>query len=261
MAKLSFFIITLAVLAVTGCAALNMGWYKPGVSVQEFNQDKFACMNGSQMQVSTSTVNGRGPTYYGGANVTCNTLGSTTNCSGGGGYSQPGYVSGSSASYVTTNMPLFQACMQARGYVWTSQAEVNREEDSSGEDASPAEDASPEEQQASSYVTNGADVDASEACREMDELNKGFAAGAVTRQQFDAKFLVLMKACDGESSAEQGSPAEQASSYDASASDVDTSGACRRLDDLNKGFAAGTVTRQQFDAKFLGLMKACDGSP
>ena len=26
------------ILTLTGCAALNMGWYKPGVSVQEFNQ-------------------------------------------------------------------------------------------------------------------------------------------------------------------------------------------------------------------------------
>jgi hypothetical protein len=116
------------VLALTGCAALNFGWYKPGVSQQEFAQDKFACMNGSQMQVSTSNVNGTGSTYYGGGDVTCNTYGSTTNCSGGGGYSQPGYVSGSSASYTTTNTPLFQACMQARGYVWTNQAEVEKYE-------------------------------------------------------------------------------------------------------------------------------------
>lgn len=123
--KASFFAI---LLALTGCAALNFGWYKPGVSQQEFAQDKFACMNGSQMQVSTSNVNGTGSTYYGGGDVTCNTYGSTTNCSGGGGYSQPGSISGSSASYTTTNMPLFQACMQARGYVWTNQAQVEKYE-------------------------------------------------------------------------------------------------------------------------------------
>jgi hypothetical protein len=107
---------------------MNFGWYKPGVSQQEFAQDKFACMNGSQMQVSASNVNGTGSTYYDGGNVTCNTYGSTTNCSGGGGYSQPGYVSGSSASYTTTNQPLFQACMQARGYVWTNETAVNNYE-------------------------------------------------------------------------------------------------------------------------------------
>ena len=119
-------LITIA--ALTGCASMNFGWYKPGVSQQEFAQDKFACMNGSQMQVSTSNVNGTGSTYYGGGDVTCNTYGSTTNCSGGGGYSQPGYVSGSSASYTTTNQPLFQACMQARGYLWTNQAAVEKYE-------------------------------------------------------------------------------------------------------------------------------------
>jgi hypothetical protein len=115
-------------LGLTGCATLNVGWYKPGVSQQEFAQDQFDCMNGSQMQVSTANVNGTGATYSGGGNTTCNTYGSTTNCSSGGGYSQPGYISGSSASYTTTNMPLFQACMRARGYAWTNQAAVSRYE-------------------------------------------------------------------------------------------------------------------------------------
>jgi hypothetical protein len=123
------YILPLSIIAaLTGCASMNFGWYKPGVSQEEFAQDKFACMNGSQMQVSTSNVNGTGSTYYGGGDVTCNTYGSTTNCSGGGGYSQPGHVSGSSASYTTTNQPLFQACMQARGYVWTNQAAVEKYE-------------------------------------------------------------------------------------------------------------------------------------
>ena len=115
-------------LVLTGCAALNARWYKPGASQQEFAQDQFGCMSGSQMQVSTTNVNGTGSTYYGAGNTTCNTYGSTTNCSSGGGYSQPGYVSGSSASYTTTNMPLFQACMRAQGYVWTNQADVERYE-------------------------------------------------------------------------------------------------------------------------------------
>lgn len=77
MVKPSFFAIALA---LTGCAAFNMGWYKPGVSAQQFNQDKFDCMSRSQMQVRTSNVNGSGSTDYGGGNVTCNTLRSTTNC-------------------------------------------------------------------------------------------------------------------------------------------------------------------------------------
>ncbi len=37
-------------------------------------------MRTAQMQVRTSNVNGSGSTDYGGGNVTCNTLRSTTNC-------------------------------------------------------------------------------------------------------------------------------------------------------------------------------------
>ena len=66
--------------ALTGCAAMNTGWYKPGMSQQEFAQDKYECMSGSQMQASGAYVNA-----YGGA----------------------------ASSGTTTNMPLFQACMQA----------------------------------------------------------------------------------------------------------------------------------------------------
>ena len=121
LSKTSSFVVTMT---LTGCAALNMGWYKPGVTAQQFSQDKFSCMSASQMQVHTSGVSAVGSAYYGGNNVTCNTFGTMTTCSGGSGYSQPSYVAGSSASYVTTNLPLFRACMQARGYVWTSQAQV-----------------------------------------------------------------------------------------------------------------------------------------
>lgn len=111
-----------------GCAALNYSWYKPGISQQEFAQDRFGCMSGSQMQVSTANVNATGPTYRGVENTTCNTYGWKTNCSSEGGYSQPGAASGSSESYTTTNAPLFQACMQARGYAWTNQADLGRYE-------------------------------------------------------------------------------------------------------------------------------------
>ena len=116
------------ILALTGCASLNFGWYKPGVSQQEFAQDKYACMSSSQMQYSQSTVQGTGGTYYGGGSTTCNAYGNAVNCTGDGGYSTPASVNGQSSSGVTTNVPLFQACMQARGYVWTYQAEVERYE-------------------------------------------------------------------------------------------------------------------------------------
>lgn len=70
-------------------------------------------------------------------------------------------------------------------------------------------------------------------------------------------------ASDGESSpsdsnAEQAPSGNTPSGSDASPSDKD---ACRKLDALNKGLAAGTVTVQQFDAQFIALTKACDGTP
>jgi hypothetical protein len=74
---------------------MNFGWYKPGISQQEFAEDKYECMSKSQMEASGAYVNA-----YGGA----------------------------ASSQTTTNMPLFQACMQARGYVWTNQAEVEKYE-------------------------------------------------------------------------------------------------------------------------------------
>ena len=118
----------LIILALTGCATLNIGWYKPGGTPQQFAQDKFACMSSSQMQYSQSTIQGTGGTYNGGGSTTCNVLGSTMNCNESGGYATPGSVNGQSSSGVTTNTPLFQACMQARGYVWTNQAAVEKYE-------------------------------------------------------------------------------------------------------------------------------------
>ncbi len=86
-----------------GCAALNVGWYKPGVSQQEFAQDKYQCMASSQMNVSQASVNGSATPSY-------------------------GSINGGAAAYTTTNTPLFSACMQARGYVWTNQAAVQQYE-------------------------------------------------------------------------------------------------------------------------------------
>jgi len=88
-------LLVICTIVLTGCANLAMGWYKPGGSQSAFAQDKYECMSNSQMAVSGAYVNA-----YGGA----------------------------ANSQTTTNMPLFQACMQARGYYWTSQAQVNKYE-------------------------------------------------------------------------------------------------------------------------------------
>ena len=67
---------------LAGCATPPL-WNKPGASEQDFNADKYQCMQGSQQQTSSVYI---GP--YGG--------------------------SGSSGQ--TTNTPLFTACMQAKGW-------------------------------------------------------------------------------------------------------------------------------------------------
>ena len=100
-------------LALAGCAALNVGWYKADMSQQEFAQDRYECMASSQMQVSGAAVNGSATPYY-------------------------GSVNGAASSYTTTNNPLFSACMQARGYVWTNQAAVEKYEASRNYQPPPA---------------------------------------------------------------------------------------------------------------------------
>ena len=68
---------------LSACAANNNVWVKPGAASGEFAQTKYACMQQSQHRVSTAYVN-----EYG----------------------------GSSDSRVTTNNPLFSACMNAQGW-------------------------------------------------------------------------------------------------------------------------------------------------
>lgn len=43
-------------------------------------------------------------------------------------------------------------------------------------------------------------------------------------------------------------------------SELSADEARRKLDTLNKGYSAGTVTPQQFDVQFQSLVKACDGT-
>jgi hypothetical protein len=71
-----------SIILLSGCAN-NKVWEKPGATQAEFAQEKYACMQQSQSRVSTASVN-----QY-----------------GGGGFSA-----------VTTNKPLFDACMNARGW-------------------------------------------------------------------------------------------------------------------------------------------------
>lgn len=72
----------LAVLVVAGCAT-PMAWNKPGATQAEFRTDKYQCMQASQQQSGYAYVN-----KYG----------------------------GSASSGQTTNIPLFNACMNAKGW-------------------------------------------------------------------------------------------------------------------------------------------------
>jgi hypothetical protein len=83
----------LTVLAVAGCAA-PMAWNKPGATQADFNTDKYQCMRSSQQQSSSAYVNA----YY-----------------------------GSASSGQTTNIPLFDACMNARGWSLERQVAGSRE--------------------------------------------------------------------------------------------------------------------------------------
>jgi hypothetical protein len=71
------------ILLLSACANNNNVWVKPGATQAEFAQEKYACMQQSQHRVSTAYVDQNG---------------------------------GSSDSRVTTNNPLFGACMNARGW-------------------------------------------------------------------------------------------------------------------------------------------------
>jgi hypothetical protein len=70
-----------SLILLSACA--NYVWVKPGATQSEFAQQKYACMQQSQQQVSSAYVN-----QYG----------------------------GSSDSHVTTNKPLFNACMNSQGW-------------------------------------------------------------------------------------------------------------------------------------------------
>lgn len=77
--------IIIASISLSGCVTTVGYWEKPGATQQVFAVDKFQCMATAQQQVSSSYVD-----QYG----------------------------GSGSSYQNTNLPLFGAYMNARGYSW-----------------------------------------------------------------------------------------------------------------------------------------------
>lgn len=78
-----------ALIVLTGCQ--QPLWNKPGASLEDFNADKYQCMQGSQQQTSSAYIS-----RYG----------------------------GSASSGQTLNQPLYDACMNAKG--WSLQAQSAR---------------------------------------------------------------------------------------------------------------------------------------
>jgi hypothetical protein len=75
-------VVLLALLMLSSCTT-ERRWFKTGSTRQDFNQDRYRCMQESQQRVSSAYVN-----QYG----------------------------GSSNSGVRTNRNLFNACMEAQGW-------------------------------------------------------------------------------------------------------------------------------------------------
>lgn len=75
-------IITLAVVTLSGCAT-GTWWHRDNTSQQQWEKDRYECMASSQSYTSSAYINPYG---------------------------------GSAESGTSTNTPLFEACLQARGY-------------------------------------------------------------------------------------------------------------------------------------------------
>ena len=77
--------ILIALVALLGGCASPGIWYKPDFEQQRFAQDRYACLQQTQVPVSNATINAYG------------------------GYAQSGIV---------TDEKMFSACMHTKGYLW-----------------------------------------------------------------------------------------------------------------------------------------------
>ncbi len=99
-------------IGIFGCARQSeLIWDKPGATQAEYDQDHYACLRESRVQITRSYTppadtppSSRPATFAGGF-----ADGLRKGTAMGGGYSR---------SYVTTDKPLYIACMRAHG--WTA---------------------------------------------------------------------------------------------------------------------------------------------
>jgi Na+-translocating ferredoxin:NAD+ oxidoreductase RnfC subunit len=183
--------------------------------------------------------------------ITCQTYGNITNCT------QSGGISSSVSPIPFNNFGLSQA-QQAQAEAQLAQAQANaiREQQMEAQRErfkAQVAQASTERLQAA-YDKLQSEVchwyqDSS--CKDTRDLALGVMADELQRRGAESEH-------DASDSQPAVAPAADGASDNQVSSDPTADAACRKLDALNKGFRAGTVTLTEFTAQFHDLMKACD---
>ena len=102
MTKPSIYIVGMFFLSLlVGCAGTHSVWVKPGAKDNDFNKEKYACMQSAQQPYASSI-----------------------GYNSGGIVSPSAITTASSSAGIATNEQLFNACMNAKG--WTLQVTRNQ---------------------------------------------------------------------------------------------------------------------------------------
>ena len=192
--------------------------------------------------------------------ITCQTYGNITNCT------QSGGISSSVSPIPFNNFGLSQAqqaqaqaqAQQAQAEAQLAQAQANaiREQQMEAQRQrfkAQVAQASTERLQAA-YDKLQSEVchwyqDSS--CKDTRDWALGVMADELQRRGAESEH-------DASDSQPAVAPAADGASDNQVPSDPTADAACRKLDALNKGFRAGTVTLPEFNAQFHDLMTACD---
>jgi hypothetical protein len=185
--------------------------------------------------------------------ITCQTYGSTTNCT------QSGGVSNSVSPTPFINFGLAQAQQaQAQAEAQLAQAQANairQQQIEAQRDRFEAQvaHASTERLQAAydKLQSRVCHWYQNPSCKDTHDWALGVMADELQRRGAESEY-------NASDSQPAGDPTADRASDSQAPSDPTADAACRKLDALSKGFKAGTVTFQQFNAQFHDLMTACD---
>lgn len=203
-----------------------------------------------------------------GLSMMCQNLGNgMTSCNG-----TPGSIGGATISALPTpptmqQLQLEQAeAQRAQAEAQLAQAQANAIRQQQAEEA---------QDRFKSEVSQASTENLQEALDTLESRTCHWWQGSACQDQLDWQTGVINDELQRRSSESSPNDVVSGSETDPSAGDASSSSdaaggstetdlspdeACRKLDALNKGYSAGTVTQQQFDAQFQGLMKACDGT-